>query len=238
MSMLRRVLDRESIVKTNLTESLVECVKELQLKYAAQRGALKNDESTNSLCWILEAMFIHGLKNRFFKSMSSVLTSRENQVPEPSFWEFVLVFCHQEVILQILQLSLINTDIGRCRAWLRVAINDGLLISYLQLMLGDKSTLRDYYKPSAFLRDSDRCDIMKSYLYGIESYDFQLAFNSSLLNTWNTGPLSLVGLWTPTNTITQGIDVAGNMDDKELQALRKSEDSRSLNILLHLQIYY
>lgn len=220
--MLRRVLDRESLVKSNLTDCLVDCVKELQLKNAAEKGrSLTNDESTNTLCWVLEAVFIHGLKSPFLKSVSSVLGSsaRDNQLPQPSFWEFVLIFCHQEVIVQINSLSHINTDIGRCRSWLRLVLNDGLLISYVQLMLTDKRTLKNYYNPSAFLRDAERCDIMKSYLYGIESYDFQLASNSSLLNSWNSAPLSLVGLWTPADTVIQGVDVVENMDAKDLQAL-------------------
>ena len=164
--MLRKVLDRETNVKSNLIKRLVECVKELQFKHAADKGAaLVNDEATNLLCWILEAVFIHGLKNPFLKSMTSVFHSRENV--EPSFWEFVLIFCHQEVIVQINKLSLIATDVGRCRVWLRLALNDGLFISYLSMMLKDKNTIKDYYKPSAFLRDSEMCDMLKSYLYGV-----------------------------------------------------------------------
>ena len=230
--MLRKVLDRESCVKSNLIKRLIDCVKELQFKNAADKGAaLVNDEATNLLCWILEAVFIHGLKNPFFKSMSSVFQNRLQSVPpEPSFWEFVLIFCHQDVILQINRLSFISTDVGRCRAWLRLALNDGLFISYLQMMLKDKSTLREYYKPAAFLRDPEKCDMLKSYLYGIESYDFQLASNSSLLNTWNSGPLSLVGLWTatsPSDWVTQGVDVAENMDSRDLQVLPSLQSSSS-----------
>lgn len=219
--MLRRVLDREGLVKTNLTKILIESVKELQLKYAAEGiESLKNDESTNALCFCLEAVFIHGLKNPFLKSMSAVLsTGRETQFPEPSFWEFLLIFCHQEVILQINSLRNINTDIGRCRAWVRIALNDGLLISYIQLILTDKRVLKEYYKPTAFLRDPEQCDILKSYLYGIEPYHFQLACNSSLLNTWNSTPLALVGLCIPADVIAQGVDVAENMNAKDLQAL-------------------
>ncbi|CAG7817919.1 unnamed protein product [Allacma fusca] len=229
--MLRRVLDRESVVKSNLIKRLVDCVKELQFKHAADKGAaLVNDEATNLLCWILEAVFIHGLKNPFLKSMSSVFHTRENNIPEPSFWEFVLIFCHQEVIVQINTFSYISTDVGRCRAWLRLALNDGLLISYLQMMLKDKSTLKDYFKPTAFLRDSEMCDMLKNYLYGIESYDFQLACNSSLLNAWNSGPLSLVGLWTVSTTnenVSQGIDVAENMDSRDLQVIPGLQSGRS-----------
>ncbi|KFQ29173.1 Pleckstrin homology domain-containing family M member 1, partial [Merops nubicus] len=33
------------------------------------------------------------------------------------------------------QLIFIHTDVGRCRAWLRLALNDGLVESYLKLLL-------------------------------------------------------------------------------------------------------
>lgn len=45
-------------VKTSLIERLKECVKELQLKYTTDQWTpLKNEEATNTLCWILEAVF-------------------------------------------------------------------------------------------------------------------------------------------------------------------------------------
>ncbi|NXS14060.1 PKHM1 protein, partial [Neodrepanis coruscans] len=45
------------------------------------------------------------------------------------------------------QLVFINTDVGRCRAWLRLALNDGLMECYLKLLLRDRSRLSDYYQP-------------------------------------------------------------------------------------------
>ncbi|NXX87040.1 PKHM1 protein, partial [Urocolius indicus] len=53
------------------------------------------------------------------------------------------------------QLIFINTDVGRCRAWLRLALNDGLLECYLKLLLRDGSRLPDYYQPSALLLDAE-----------------------------------------------------------------------------------
>ncbi|NXP73029.1 PKHM1 protein, partial [Ramphastos sulfuratus] len=53
------------------------------------------------------------------------------------------------------QLLFISTDVGRCRAWLRLALNDGLLECYLKLLLRDSSPLPDYYQPPALLRDAE-----------------------------------------------------------------------------------
>lgn len=73
-------------------------------------------------------------------------------MPEPSFWTFALVFSHKEVIGQIESLKQINTDVGRSRTWLRLALNDGLLLSYLSAMIADKVSLAVHYEKFAFLR--------------------------------------------------------------------------------------
>jgi len=209
----------DSAVKLNLIERLKECVKELQLKYTSEHWTpLKNEEATSMLCWILEAIFIHGLKNTFIKSLS-VFATRKDAVPNPSFWDFVMIFSHRDIIEQVRKLNYVNTDIGRCRAWIRFALNEMSLISYLENMYRNPSYVRSFYKPAAFLRDAEKCDILKNYLVGIvESCKFDLVVDNSLLNQWNSGPLSLVGLWVDDN-VSQGIDVAQNMESKDLQAI-------------------
>ncbi|NXN48868.1 PKHM1 protein, partial [Rynchops niger] len=53
------------------------------------------------------------------------------------------------------QLIFINTDVGRCRAWLRLALNDGLVECYLQLLLRERSRLPEYYQATALLLDTE-----------------------------------------------------------------------------------
>jgi hypothetical protein len=218
----------DAAVKSNLIERMKECVKELQLKYTAEQWTpLKNEEATSMLCWILEAIFIHGLKNTFIKSLSVFASRRENSIPNPSFWDFVMIFSHRDIIEQIRRLNYVNSDIGRCRAWIRIALNEMSLVSYLENMVRNPSYVRSFYKPAAFLRDTERCDILKNYLVGIvESCKFELVVDNSLLNQWNSGPLSLVGLWVDDN-ISQGIDVAQNMESKDLQAIPQLGKSRT-----------
>lgn len=108
-----------------------------------------------------------------------------------------------------------TTDIGRCRAWLRLALNDGLLSSYLESMRRDGSALKPYYRRSAFLRDTEMLDVAKGLVEGIESCRFSVACNSSLLNVWTNSPLLLAGLWTPplrSCPVASGVDVASTLD--------------------------
>jgi len=109
----------------------------------------------------------------------------------------------------------VTTDIGRCRAWLRLALNDGLLSSYLESMRRDGSALKPYYRRSAFLRDTEILDVAKGLVEGIESCQFSVACNSSLLNVWTNSPLLLAGLWTPplrSCPVASGVDVASTLD--------------------------
>ncbi|NWH73373.1 PKHM1 protein, partial [Piaya cayana] len=62
------------------------------------------------------------------------------------------------------QLIFINTDVGRCRAWLRLALNDGLMECYLKLLLRERSRLPEYYQASALLLDAEECEFLLSYL--------------------------------------------------------------------------
>ncbi|CAL8139422.1 unnamed protein product [Orchesella dallaii] len=252
-ALLRKAVDKteamDTAVKWSLLERVNDSVKELQLKCTSERSSiLNNDETTNSFLWVLEAVFIHGLSNSFLRSAASSASSPfsslmksslfssarggssggggsdSQAVPNPSFWEFVLVFLHRDIIDQINSLHLIHTDVGRCRSWLRIALNDGLLLSFLENMTlkSNRRCLRSFYRASAFLRDGEKCDILKNYLMGLELLEFRLVINNSFLNHWNSGPLSLVGLWVDENeSVQQGVDVAQNLESKEFQAIPK-----------------
>ena len=80
--------------------------------------------------------------------------------PSPNFWTFVMVFSHKETLAKIDSLRLVNQDVGRGRAWLRLALNEGLLSSYLSAMSRDKVTARRHYKREAVVRDTDTLDQM------------------------------------------------------------------------------
>ncbi|NWZ72387.1 PKHM1 protein, partial [Acrocephalus arundinaceus] len=104
------------------------------------------------------------------------------------------------------QLMFINTDVGRCRAWLRLALNDGLMECYLKLLLRDQTRLHDYYQAPALLLDteekaslgsisqssgSDEIEIQAPVLpIGKASSKIKLTSSSLSLNTTSSSQLS------------------------------------------------
>ncbi|KAK7862953.1 hypothetical protein R5R35_004907 [Gryllus longicercus] len=228
-SFLRSVVSlrgREGVVKESLTSQLSFSVKEIQLEQANEGlEEVTSNYAQNSLCTVLEAMFIHGLKDTFLNRVSQAIGGDPDQRPEPSFWGPLLIFSHREIIDQINMLSLITTDVGRCRAWLRLALNDCLLSRYLEAMRRDGSALRPYYRHSAFIRDTELLDVAQRLIEGIETLSFNLACNSSLLNVWTNQPLLMAGLWTPplrACPVMSGVDVASTLDDN--MAFRYNEE--------------
>ena len=182
-----------SFIKSSIKSKLVESIKDLQADYGEgnPERPIETSEQTHTLVTAIEAIFIHGLKGQASRAIKA---TNHKQLPEPNFWTFVLVFSHKDTIHQIEKLSAVTTDIGKGRAWIRLALNEGLLISYLTSMCADKTTLRRHYQRFALLRDGDTMDVLIKYLNGIEIYRFGLALNSGLLNRWATGPLLLAGL--------------------------------------------
>jgi hypothetical protein len=138
------------------------------------------------------------------------------------------------LLLQINALNLVTTDVGRCRAWVRLALNDGLLSSYFESMRRDGSALKPYYHRSAFLRDTEMLDVAQRLVEGIESCPFSVACNSSLLNVWTNPPLLLAGLWTPplrSCPVTSGVDVVSTLESGD------AEDSVSSAVSLSSHSY-
>ncbi|NXH16960.1 PKHM1 protein, partial [Bucco capensis] len=104
------------------------------------------------------------------------------------------------------QLLFISTDVGRCRAWLRLALNDGLLECYLRLLRQESARLAEHYQPTALLLDaeekaslgsisqssgSDEIEIQPSVLpISKASSKIKLTSSSLSLNTTSSSQLS------------------------------------------------
>lgn len=122
-------------------------------------------------------------------------------------------------MLQVTSLSQITTEVGQCRAWIRLILNDCLLSSYLMILRQDKSLLKSFYNVGAYVRDTELLELSQTLIEGVEtcSQTFTLPCNSSLLNTWPLPSLFLAGIWSSTLKacpVAPCDDVAQILDDE------------------------
>ncbi|XP_064492667.1 pleckstrin homology domain-containing family M member 1 [Pseudopipra pipra] len=181
-----------------IKKQLVNAIKALQKQYVSSDAVVTSDDgNANTLCSALEAVFVHGLKAKHIKAQTGGKGKKSGgrgPLPQPAFWGLLKSITHRNIVSELEQLMFINTDVGRCRAWLRLALNDGLMECYLKLLLRDRSRLSEYYQAPALLLDAEECEFLLCYLQGLSSLTFELSYKSAVLNEWTITPLSLSGL--------------------------------------------
>ncbi|NXQ62852.1 PKHM1 protein, partial [Anthoscopus minutus] len=181
-----------------IKKQLVNAIKALQKQYVSSDAVVTSDDgNANTLCSALEAVFVHGLKAKHIKAESGGKGKKSGgrgPLPQPVFWSLLKSITHRNIISELEQLMFISTDVGRCRAWLRLALNDGLMECYLKLLLRDQARLHEYYQAPALLLDTEECEFLLCYLQGLSSLTFELSYKSAVLNEWTITPLSLSGL--------------------------------------------
>ncbi|KAG7207089.1 hypothetical protein KM043_000968 [Ampulex compressa] len=175
-------------------------------------AAVGNCEESTTLCAVLEAIFLHGLKDSLLNRMTEVLSGPDfDAMPQPSFWGPLLVFSHRQIIDQIQALNQVTTEVGYCRAWIRLALNEGILASYFFSIRRDNSALKPYYNKSAFIRDRDLVEVAQKLVESLEYVRFELDCDSARLNYWSSTPLLVAGIWSPpmkSCPIFSAIDIA------------------------------
>ncbi|XP_061189586.1 pleckstrin homology domain-containing family M member 1-like isoform X2 [Saccostrea echinata] len=191
-------------IKQNITKELSSCVKRIQREQQLNSdGLILSTDSANAICNILESIFLHGCKPPVSKKIANYIginQGYENGALQLNFWLFCERFTHSDVVAQLKRLAQVNTEIGLCRAWIRVALNDGLMESYVNAMVADRRSLEYFYSSTSYFRDHEQPGIFLSYLKGLMSYEFQLSYNSSVLNNWPNSSLVLAGLIDAENT--------------------------------------
>ncbi|XP_004080678.1 pleckstrin homology domain-containing family M member 1 isoform X1 [Oryzias latipes] len=203
-------------IKEKLTQSL----KALQKKYVTSDGVVTSDDGdANLLCCALEAIFIHGIKSKFIRSEVGGWSRKGDRgpLPQPFFWNLLKSVTHSDVITELEKINFVSTDVGRCRAWLRLALNHGLVECYLASLFREDSMLRAYYQPSAFLLNSEEREVLLSYLQGLASLTFSLSYKSAVLNEWTTTPLALAGLCPMSKLDTFGLSLNGDYQTKTMR---------------------
>lgn len=180
-----------------IKEKLAQSLKALQKRYVTSDTEVTSDDGdANLLCCALEAIFIHGIKSKYIRLEAGVRSRKGDRgpLPQPFFWSLLKTVTHRDVITELEKISFVSTDVGRCRAWMRLALNHGLLECYLASLFREDSKLRAHYQPSALLLNTEEREVLLSYLQGLASLTFSLSYKSAVLNEWTTTPLALAGL--------------------------------------------
>ncbi|XP_008312205.1 pleckstrin homology domain-containing family M member 1 isoform X2 [Cynoglossus semilaevis] len=180
-----------------IKETLAQSLKALQKRYVTSDSVVTSEDGdANLLCCALEAIFIHGIRSKYIRTEAAGRARKGNRgpLPQPFFWSLLKSITHRDVIMELEKISFVGTDVGRCRAWLRLALNHGLLECYLVSLFREDSKLRTHYQPSALLLNTEEREVLLSYLQGLASLQFSLSYKSSVLNEWTTTPLVLAGL--------------------------------------------
>ncbi|XP_007482554.2 pleckstrin homology domain-containing family M member 1 isoform X1 [Monodelphis domestica] len=216
-----------------IKKKLVGSVKALQKQYAASDAVVTSEDGdANIMCSALEAGFIHGLQAKYIKADAGGKRKKkggQTPLPQPAFWPLLKVITHRNTITDLEHLTFINTDVGRCRAWLRLALNDGLLECYLKLLLQEKSQLCKYYQPTALLLDPEESEIFLSLLQGLTSLSFELSYKSAMLNEWTITPLALCGLC-PLSELDSSTGGAELYRKKSLDSISQSSGSEDIEV--------
>ncbi|XP_036306941.1 pleckstrin homology domain-containing family M member 1 [Pipistrellus kuhlii] len=186
--------DAISVIKKKLVGSM----KALQKQYASSDTVVTSEDGdANAMCSALEAVFIHGLHAKHIRAEAGgkrKKSANQKPLPQPVFWPLLKTVTHKHTISDLEHLVFVSTDVGRCRAWLRLALNDGLMECYLKLLLQEPARLSQYYQPCALLRDPEESEFLLSFLQGLTALSFELSYKSSILNEWTLTPLALAGL--------------------------------------------
>ncbi|XP_077020077.1 pleckstrin homology domain-containing family M member 1 isoform X2 [Tamandua tetradactyla] len=197
LSVVENGLDPQAAIQV-IKKKLVGSVKALQKQYVSLDTVVTSEDGdANTLCSALEAVFIHGLHAKHIRVEAGgkrKKTAHQKPLPQPVFWPLLKTVTHKHIISELEHLIFVNTDVGRCRAWLRLALNDGLMECYLKLLLQEQVRLCEYYQPTALLRDAEEGEFLLSFLQGLTSLSFELSYKSAILNEWTLTPLALSGL--------------------------------------------
>ena len=74
----------------------------------------------------------------------------------------------------LLSLQHAQSDSAKCRGWIRMAVNDCLLESYINTICQDSTLLSYYYESYSFLRDPESVSAMTQLLTGLSNITFKL----------------------------------------------------------------
>lgn len=95
---------KDQVIKKTITASLSNSIKEIQ--YATVEAKRLNKvmnitEAANELSLIMEAMFLHGLRDSLSHRFQKALAGIDEKPQAPDFWAPILIISHRQIIDQV-----------------------------------------------------------------------------------------------------------------------------------------
>ncbi len=81
---------------------------------------------------------------------------------------------HSPLVFHPPRLQYAQTDNGRCRAWIRLAVNECSLENYINVICHDSWLLSYYYETHSFVRSHEMVSALTQLLVGLTELTFKL----------------------------------------------------------------
>ena len=78
------------------------------------------------------------------------------------------------MILSAHRLQHAKSESAKCRGWIRMAVNECSLESYINVICHDKTLLSQHYEAHSFLHDPESVSAMTQLLTGLSQITFKL----------------------------------------------------------------
>lgn len=162
--------DSHNSERDELFQNLSSAVQEIQGRVAQGYSVIWNCSAVDKLCFCMEDVFNHGLKEGLLSWASS------NQV---SFWSLANNITCKKDIEDIKRLQL-KCEQEKCLAWIRQGLKENTLGSYINVITQDEKLLREFYHSHAFFCDQEKAEKVRDLImYGISHLDFDISLSSS-----------------------------------------------------------
>lgn len=145
--------------KKQLCGHVASTIKELQRESSTlgENEPLRKGPNVQRLCGAIELILRHGLASSWRNGFTS----------SPSFFPVASRISRKDVVQDIKALSHCTTDHARARAWIRLAVNEQSLESYVSSLAQDQDVLNMFYDISAVVRDPEMITELLGLLAGM-----------------------------------------------------------------------
>ncbi|KAL5510788.1 hypothetical protein EMCRGX_G006390 [Ephydatia muelleri] len=209
-SKLRREL---AIQRTNLLSVCRMCVKSLVDK-AAIEPVCDEDANLQNFCTVMEHIMLHRYEGQW-----SFFGPNDTK----DFWVIITRLAPPTSVGSVMDMETIQSNVGRGRAWLRLALVQKRLAHFIATLVAQREVLRQYYGQGAFMRSSELEELSETFKC-LDSIDFILCLRGENFDRADLMPVN----YSPYLCFRQSRESITE-DTLEAQRLSGSKDNQSEN---------